>query len=209
MIGERWRWWTVAFLAGCLFLGMVRSARAEDSPLLQVHSLTGQFKQTITDADGNALSASKGSFALLKPHFVRWEIEAPGRQLLLSDGDYLWQHDLDLETVNREPIDASRRSPLRLLMDSEATLELDYVIERDGAVVTLTPRDQDPLFQRLAVHMDGAVPTRLELLDTVEQTVVIELQVDTDVSLSPNDFVFSPPEGFDGPWLDTQPTDGP
>lgn len=197
MIGERWRWVTVVFLGVCLLIGMARKAFAEEDALMGLESLAGRFEQRILTTDGELVSRSEGSFALLRPHFLRWKVEAPGQQLLLSDGEFLWQYDLDLETLARQPVDPEQMSPLRLLMEPETALAEDYRITRKDGSMVLEPLADEPLFQQVEVIFSKDVPAKLTLIDNLGQTISVELMVDHSATPSPEDFVFEPPSGVE------------
>ena len=220
MIGERWRWVVVAFLLGCLLIGLVREAVADtstaeesapqqtpilaDGPALStdrsltgIDALSGTFEQTIRDPKGELVATSQGEFAILKPHFLRWFVRAPGQQLLVSDGEYLWQHDLDLETLVRQPIDRGQNSPLRLLIEPEASLTSDYSISRDAQTIRLTPLTDSSLFQVVTLFFDGEHIRAMQLLDNLGQTIDVVLSLNPETMLTPGDFQFEVPEGMD------------
>lgn len=199
---ERWRWLAIAIMAVCLSLGLIRQADAAQE-LAQLDALAGRFEQRIEDTDGAVISRSRGEFALLKPDYVRWYVQSPGEQLLLSDGEYLWQHDLDLETVSRQSLDRSADSPLRLLMATDADLAERYHIDRDSTGLTLTPLEGRALFQSLRIRFDGATPERLVLIDNLSQTVTIDLDVEPDRQLRVEDFRFETPPGTEITVIDT------
>lgn len=198
MIGEKYRWPTILLLTLCLLGGLIRKVNAgEETPLLMIDSIAGQFTQAIRDGHGNTLANSVGAFALLKPHFFRWEVTAPGRQVIVSDGQYVWQYDQDLETVNQSALAAMEASPLAMLLEDEETLSVAYKIDRTRDSLTLRPRTPQRFFDALTfMFADGAV-SGLMILDTVGQTIDIELTLDPQTALTRGDFTFVVPEGVD------------
>lgn len=197
-MGSR-QWLTIMLLGLCLVLGLAREALADEAtePFTGINDLAGIFTQVVRDEELQVVSRSEGSFAILKPHYLRWAIEAPGEQLILSDGTYLWQYDIDLETVTRQPVDVSANSPLRLLVEPETALADDYVVERQPNQMRLLPKSADALFEWVEVDFVRGTPVTMTVLDNLGQTITIELEVDPDIDLDPMDFRFSPPPGID------------
>ncbi|WP_230198463.1 outer-membrane lipoprotein carrier protein LolA [Luminiphilus syltensis] len=154
-------------------------AAGPDDRLLPSEGLQGSFQQQLVDADGVSLGSSEGRFAILTPHFFRWEITAPGSQLIISDGQDLWQLDRDLETATRRPLDPEMLSPMQLLTRSRAQLSEHYVLEASLDNLVLTPKaDFSAPFRRLRIHFEGDVPSSIEVLDSLEQTISVDLTPD-------------------------------
>ncbi len=205
-------WLTIALLGLCLLIGLSKDAFSQEAHngngldsdegadtgvLESVSSLAGGFTQVIRDEQGRVISEAQGTFAILKPHFFRWFIESPGQQLILSDGVWLWQHDLDLETVTRQPIDTKVSSPLRLLMEPATALAEDYHVTQQADGLSLVPKTTNPFFETLTLTMDAGLPSSMIMLDNLGQTITVTLSVDRDRPLAASDFVFVPPEGPD------------
>ncbi len=165
--------------------------------LLPTEGLLGRFEQRIEDAQGELLSQSRGQFALRKPHFFRWSIEAPGQQLLVADGSWLWQYDLDLETITRQPLGLDDSAPLRLLTQSMNDLARDYRLEWTADLLTLTPLSPNADFDAMRVHYRDDLPQRLTIDDNLGQTIDIVFTVDANEVPSLSTFVFEPPDTID------------
>lgn len=176
---------------------MVHDHASVPVSLLPTEGLSGSFEQRINDAAGNLLSESRGQFALRKPHFFRWLIQEPGQQLLVADGHWLWQYDLDLETVSRQSIELDGNAPLRLLTQSLAHLEEDYSLQWNENLLTLTPLNPSQAFQVMGVHYHNGVPQRLTIDDSLGQTVDILFVVDTNGVPPLSTFEFEPPAAID------------
>jgi chaperone LolA len=198
MITDKYRWPTVIVLSLCLLIGFARQAKSEPfAPLLTQNSLSGAFEQRIISSDGEELSTSTGTFAILRPHFFRWTVTAPGQVELVADGNFLWQHDLDLNTVSRRTIDPNANLPLQLLLSDDAALTEQFKISRDEASVTLTPQYDASLFASIKIEFSGAQPRKIYVADTAGQTIEIALSVADDQIVSATDFHFIPPDDVD------------
>ena len=151
--------------------------------------IAGAFVQQIISPDGLVIDQSGGSFALLRPHFLRWEILDPDHQLILADDQHLTQIDWDLEVVVVRPISEEDRSPLNWLLASRAELEtaFDIVSSDDGTI--LIPREQNANFVRLEIAHVSASDWRLKATDRTGQTLSVILQENPDDPPRQADFV--------------------
>src|SRR5690606_3793823 len=99
------------FVALSIFL-LASTATANESALLELHellsetkSLQGKFNQVTRDEQGQMVEENTGTFAIKRPGLLRWHIEKPFEQLLVSDGESLWVYDPDLEQVTINTVD--------------------------------------------------------------------------------------------------------
>jgi len=196
LIGPRWRWWLVSLLCVWLAIGIARSGKAA-TPLQQIDQLAGRFTQQLYDENGQLLIESDGEFALLRPYYFRWEIQQPGQQLLVGDGEFLWQYDQDLATVLRRPLGDQLSTPLGVLLAGEGELERVYEVERQADSLKLTPRGPNPLFASIVIQLQDGLPRELTLVDTLGQTIQLLLDLAPDQDLKPADFTFQPPADVD------------
>lgn len=198
MIDERFRWPTVAILMLCLLFGFIRQVRSEEiTPLVQLSSLAGTFEQHILDDDGVLLSASTGTFAILKPHFFRWTVTAPGQLELVADGVYLWQHDADLETVLRTTLNPDAYLPLQLLLSDEAALAERFDIAQSATTIRLTPKSAGGLFESVELLFEAEQLVGINISDAASQRIEIALRIADNTTLSADDFQFDIPENVD------------
>lgn len=196
LIGPRWRWWLVSLLCVWLAIGIARSGKAA-TPLQQIDQLAGRFTQQLYDENGQLLIESYGEFALLRPYYFRWEIQQPGKQLLVGDGEFFWQYDQDLATVLRRPLADQLSTPLGVLLAGEGELERAYEVEREADSLRLTPRGPNPLFASIVIQLQDGLPRELTLVDTLGQNIQLLLELAPDQDLKPADFSFQTPADVD------------
>jgi len=191
-----------------LLLGGWLPAAAEvGEPMLQLSErlsafdqLSGTFTQQLISEKGEILEESAGSFALLRPGFLRWHIERPEEQLLMVSGDSLWHYDVELETATQRRIaPGDPTSPLTILGGDPDTLAGFYAVSLPQADrFLLKPQFADADFVAVVLAFENGMPTGLEIEDRMGRTARINLSLDTPTSrLSPADFVFDPPAGVD------------
>ena len=152
-------------------------------------TLVGDFEQRIDDEYGQRLSTSRGRFALQKPRLFRWEIQDPGRQTFVSDGESLWQQDFDLETSSVDRLDHESSSPLELLMASEGALTSRFDISRVDGVLTLAPKQEGDLFESVTLRDIKNGRHEMIIIDGLQQRIVITLTVDPTAAPAPGAFV--------------------
>ena len=135
------------------------------------------------------LERSNGNFALMRPHFFRWEILAPDSQLLLANSDQLTQIDWDLEVVVERPIVETASSPLQWLLASRATLDSAFDISLTGDAAVLIPMDLQSPYQRLEIAQMAETVWKLVAEDRGGQVLRVELREYIDRPPQIADFV--------------------
>ena len=180
---------SVAILWCCLLLvsGILKADVLDD--LAERDGMAGEFVQQIISPDGLVLSQSGGSFGLLRPHFLRWEILDPDHQLILADKQHLTQIDWDLEVVVVRPMSDEGRSPLNWLLASRAELESAFHVVSSDAGTTLTAREPSANFTRLEIAHLSPSDWRLRATDRTGQTLSVTLQENLDNPPRQADFV--------------------
>ena len=169
--------------------------------LLQpISSLSAQFNQRISDADGFELQVSEGLFEVSQPNKLRWIVKHPMPQQVISDGITLWVYDPDLEQVIIQPFDKDVAATPAILFSGDLdSLDSVYFVERleEGSFL-LTPVQQGTLFRSTAIQFDGDKPSAIVLTDTLGQVTRISF---TGLKLNPpisaDQFVFKIPLGID------------
>src|SRR5690606_21419429 len=98
--------------------------------LSQTRSLQGDFEQVTRDQDGQIEEENTGTFAIKRPGLLRWHIEEPFEQLLVSDGENLWVYDPDLEQVTISTVDEQMQQNSALLLSSDlAQIRANYRVD--------------------------------------------------------------------------------
>jgi outer membrane lipoprotein carrier protein len=154
--------------------------------LLQpISSLSAQFKQQVTDADGFQLQQSEGLFQVAQPNNLRWIVEQPMPQQVISNGLTLWLYDPDLEQVIVQPFDASIESTPAILFSGDLTrLDSAYFIRQlSPDVFQLTPEQGGSLFSELQIIFVDQLPASISLTDSLGQVTRIAF---SDVQLNPS-----------------------
>lgn len=168
-----------------------------------LHSITADFSQTLTDANGHRGDASSGTMALQAPRELRWQTDTPYKQLIVADGSRVWMYDPDLEqvTVHRQS-SAEAHSPLTVLTDM-SQLDKEFKVtdigERDGLVwLRLTARDSNAQFDYAELGFAGNALQRMVFRDQLGNVSDIRFSHwKRNPRLPASTFNFTPPKGAD------------
>lgn len=169
-----------------------------------LHSVSGQFQQTVLDKDGTQLQNASGEMTVARGNRFYWHTKKPYSQLAVSDGKQVWVYDQDLEQVVIKPLNKDlSKTPALLFGGDPSSVAKAFNVsirDRDGNSVTfqLKPKGGDPLFDVLDVTFDGNKPSAMRLEDALGQKTVIQFQnLSLNVSPPASRFHFDPPKGTD------------
>lgn len=171
--------------------------------LRNTKTLKADFAQAVITKSGRKPQQSSGTVAISRPGKLRWEIQKPYPQLVVSDGEKVWIHDPELQQVTvRKAGQAIGGSPAALLSGSnelEKNFTLKEAGESDGmAWVEATPKANDSGFERVRLGFSGSDLKAMELLDSFGQTTLIRFsRVEKNPALPASTFKFTPPAGAD------------
>ena len=143
-----------------------------------------------------------GRLWLSRPDRFRMQASATISQTVVSDGNVLWTHDLDLEQVIISHLnDRALDIPLLLFAGEPQRVYEFYEVERhDHGALTrfaLTPLNQTGSVGRIVLGFSGGVPIEFLFETAMDRQTIIRL---FDVSLDDIDakvYDFKMPEGVD------------
>lgn len=180
-----------------------------------LHSLSGQFTQTLTDLNGHESKTSSGTLMLQTPRQFRWDTLTPYKQTIVADGSRVWMYDPELEQVTvRKQSTEEAHSPLTVLTDVKQLDRNFKVVERgenEGlSWLRLTSTAADPQFDYADLGFDAKGLARMTFRDQLGSTTDIRFSAwQRNVAVPPSAFNFVPPKGTDvigdAPVIDVQP----
>ena len=168
-----------------------------------LNTYAASFEQQILDGSGQRLQEARGKMWLSRPGKFRWEVDAPYRQVVVSDGEQVYLHDPDLEQVTVQPLDTRvTQTPALLLSGSADQLTESYDVSRQqqGATETFTlvPQAADTLFEQLKMTFHDERLGGLQMTDSTGQRTAIEFDdAELNPSIEASRFTFEIPEGAD------------
>ena len=169
-------------------------------------TLRAEFEQTVTSRFGDVLQTATGRMHLERPARLRWEVDEPYPQLVVTNGETLWVFDPDLEQVAVQPLaEALSGSPTVFLTATVQELRRDYSVratETDatgGSRFELTPLDSNAVFSELVLTFGtNGTLAGIDIADHLAQfTRVTFRAADLNPVLDSALFEFEVPVGID------------
>ncbi|MGY8905446.1 MAG: outer membrane lipoprotein chaperone LolA [Burkholderiales bacterium] len=194
-------------LPACALAG---GLEALDGFMRGVKSARADFTQVVTAPlrQGEATARSKistGTFEFQRPNRFRFVYKKPFEQSIVSDGQTLWLHDVDLNQVSTRPLGQALQGTPAVILSAtsiaalQASFNLQDAPDKAGLQwVTATPRNKDGPLQAIAVGFKGEQLATLEILDSFGQRSVMSFsQLEVNPALTAGVFSFKPPAGVD------------
>ncbi|HYK24872.1 MAG TPA: outer membrane lipoprotein chaperone LolA [Steroidobacteraceae bacterium] len=178
-----------------------------------LRSLTADFTETMTDAQGHPTQQATGRLLVLRPGRFRWEIHPKGEgagQLLVADGRNLWYYDSDLEQVTVKPEQAALTATPAMLLSGGPNALAAFDVSAAGAPgeaggtpgsldwVRVAPKAADADFREALLGFSGNHLQRMVLKDKLGGTATIVFQsAERNAPVSEAEVSFTPPAGVD------------
>lgn len=102
--------------------------------LTALETISGEFKQSLLDKDGQLLQATEGQFKLKRPGYFYWAVSPPYEQIVVGTPDALKVYDPDLEQMTIYSQDSLAGSPAALLSGDVNKISASYVVDKIEAV---------------------------------------------------------------------------
>ncbi len=183
------------------FIKNTKSGRAAFTQVVTSPAKDGQVPTTKT---------SSGSFEFSRPNRFKFLYKKPFEQSIVSDGQTLWLHDVDLNQVTaRKLAQVLTGTPAAViaagadLKGLQADFTLTALPENAGLQwVKAVPKTKEGQLQSMTLGLKttgkGTELATLEILDSFGQLSVMRFgQFEVNPVLSPANFQFKPPAGAD------------
>ncbi len=188
-----------------IFVQNTKSGRAAFTQVVTSPAKEGQAAKTKT---------STGTFEFLRPNRFKFLYKKPFEQSIVSDGQTLWLHDVDLNQVTaRKLAQVLNGTPAAVIAAAadlkglQADFALSPLPDKSPAAsgvqwVKAVPKTKDGQLQSIAVGLKttdkGVELSALEILDSFGQLSVLTFaQFEVNAPLPANSFQFKPPAGAD------------
>jgi outer membrane lipoprotein carrier protein len=176
------------------------------------------FTQVVTSPakDGQVpkVKTSTGTFEFLRPNRFKFVYRKPFEQAIVSDGQTLWLHDVDLNQVTARKLAQALNGTPAAVVAAAADLkglEADFTLTalpgksgpNDGVQwVQAVPKTKEGQLQSITVGLKatdkGGELAALEILDSFGQRSVMTFtQFEVNPALAASSFQFKPPAGAD------------
>ena len=165
--------------------------------------LQAQFKQVLTDRNGQTVDEASGTLAISRPDRFRWDYRQPYQQIIVADGTRIWIYDSDLEQVTVRKLDETLSATPAMLLSGRSSLSDNFnvtQVSHEGAVdwVKMEPKRDDTDFRWVRLGFEGALLKYMQLADKLGQTTSLEFsKLERNPPLDPSRFTFTVPPGAD------------
>jgi outer membrane lipoprotein carrier protein len=196
----------IALLCSCFNQSLAQddARQALDNLLADVSTLAADVEQLIVESDGGVLEESQIRMYLKKPDGFYWETLSPFPELVVTNGQLLWNYQPDLEQVVIEDWNAQESElAAQLLSGNTASLAEEYRISsagRQGDIIEfdLTPFAADSVYQVIKISF---VQDKLDMIHlrnkNGEQTVWRFTSLEKNTDLEDSLFEFEAPQGIE------------
>ncbi|WP_086932341.1 outer membrane lipoprotein chaperone LolA [Agarilytica rhodophyticola] len=103
-----------------------------------LETMSGKFKQRISDNDDNELQVTEGEFRVKRPGYFLWKIAPPYEQVVVGTPSELKVYDPDLEQMTIYEKDSLAGSPAALISGDVKRISENYDVEYRGENNTFT-----------------------------------------------------------------------
>ncbi|HEX4802766.1 MAG TPA: outer membrane lipoprotein carrier protein LolA [Myxococcaceae bacterium] len=131
---------------------------------------TASFRQDYTYKSFNRTQTSTGKVTFLKPAMMRWDYEKPSPKTFVLSGERVYAYDPEAMIFTIAAIKSNELSAAVSFLWGVGKLEKEFSIASppcekcQGVLLELTPRRQDPRFQRVRLEID---PKTAQVLKSV------------------------------------------
>ena len=189
-------------LAGADAAADARAAARVTSAIASLAGFRAEFRQTVTDANGEQTQSAAGTVSMARPGRFRWDYREPP-QVIVSDGTTVWLYDADLALVTVRPAAETLSGTPALLLAGDADIAREFEMRDGGSAdglewTLLRPRDAEADFSELAVGIADGELRRMALTDRLGQTTRLEFsRIERNPRFEASTFTFVVPPGVD------------
>ena len=200
----------IRIVASLVLSWVALGAQADDldalyAKLSAINSISANFDLINTDASGAALSERGGELVFARPGYLRMYTQPPYEQLVVSDNEFVYQYDPDLEQVIIEPLSRDlQQTPILLLAGSMEQIDASYAVKSldtgDSGydVFWLQNRDSGSLLGSVELQFSAEHLLSIRVVDSQGSSNLLLLNASEQNSkVDSNKFDFAIPDGVD------------
>lgn len=167
--------------------------------LRQTQNIKANFVQTVYGEQHSVLSKSTGYFILQQPGRFYWVIATPMKQIIINDGQKIWNYQPELEqVVVKSANQAVQATPLAILGGSSSALQRGFTITRVDQDTFRLQAKKSGTFKYIWLHFTKGIISSMKLQDALGQSTELKFsKVVTNLKVSNSKFKFTAPSGVD------------
>jgi outer membrane lipoprotein carrier protein len=169
--------------------------------LENLRTFRADVRQLIVENTGGVLEESEILFMLKRPHGFYWETLQPFPELIVTDGETLWNYQPDLLQLSIENWDASRSELAAQLLsgNTEAIAEEYRVsavpVNSSDWEFLLYPNDPASLYEQVSLYFEQSELVSILLVNTNGQRTFWEFNNrEVNIELDSSLFIFETPD---------------
>ncbi|ALO46210.1 hypothetical protein PS2015_1555 [Pseudohongiella spirulinae] len=205
--------------AALLLTLSVMPSQAQDSEKLQtlladLQTFRADVRQLVMESSGSILEESHILFMLQRPDGFYWETLEPFPELIVTDGQWLWNYQPDLLQLTIDDWDSDQSELAAQLLSGRVDevaeqYSINAVPIADGGMeFVLQPLDPASLYQQVTLYFEGGEPESILLVNTNGQRTFWEFNNrQVNLALAPQQFVFQTPDDEMLEVIDNRSTD--
>jgi len=171
--------------------------------MLNFSNYSAEFQQYTKDEKGSKGEISKGIINVQRPNQFRWQTKTPFPQLIISDGDFIWIYDEDLEQATRKKVQPSETNGAALILNGDLkALNKRFIISQlidtqREKLFELVPKNEGN-FEKIQLFFADKVIQELILVDILgKETTIILTNARLNQKFKAGLFKFTPPKNTD------------
>jgi outer membrane lipoprotein carrier protein len=186
--------------------GSDSAAVAQLTELLEtIDTFQADVRQLIVESTGGVLEESEIKFILKRPHGFYWETLEPYPELIVTDGNKLWNYQPDLLQVTVEDWDPDRSElAAQLLSGQTGEIAQEYNVSAQSAAegqdweFFLVPLDPGSIYERVTLYFEGGELDSMHIISGNGQRTLWQFYNQTvNEAVADDVFIFSPPDDIE------------
>lgn len=170
--------------------------------LNKMKSLTGDFKQKVTDQNGAILQEVSGQFFFKKPNLFKWDYLKPLKSQLISDGELLYLYDPDLKQVvisQLKKIGGVSPAMLLVTKDIESLFKITRIRDKEIDWFKAVPHDPEKAnFKEVFINFSHDRLKFMTIIDGFDNKTEIQfININQNIKINDAFFLFNTPDGID------------
>lgn len=144
--------------------------------LSPIKTMQADFKQTTTAKTAEFIVTAEGLAKIERPGKFYWQVDKPGKQIIIINDGTLWLYDVDLQqvTIKKMTANAVALNPASLLSGTLAELLKNNIVEQNADTFTLKPKTNSGSTKWIKILFTGKMLTGLQFENQLEQLTTIE-----------------------------------
>ena len=171
--------------------------------LLKLDSFDADFAQIVKDSTHQIIDESAGSVIFKKPNYFRWEYNAPIKNEIISDGEFLYLYDPDLRQVIVSKLDKQLDMSPAMLLVSDNVHEFfnTKLISKSNnrTQYEATPKDSEKaFFKQVIFNFKLDQLKEMIVIDNFDNETIIQFfKIIQNQDINEGKFLFNYPDDID------------